>query len=189
MARQRPGIGKHHGEGKIRRRPAPELGIDEVGDAPEEETDRHHGGGEIEHAQRRKPAPPCKQPKPGGGADQPAMEGHAALPDRDDVLRPGEIALEVVEQHEAEPPAEHDAEGDEEQHVVELFGFRPGACAPQPVRRDEPARIPPAAEQPHDIGKPVPFDRERPELERDRIDHREGDGEDGHGLGSVGGSR
>mgnify|MGYP006999186300 CR=1 FL=1 len=56
------------------------------------------------------------------------------------------------------------------------------------VRRDQPARIPPAAEQPDDIGQPIPFDRERPDLHRDRVDHRKGDGENGHGAGPAAGA-
>lgn len=111
------------------------------------------------------------------------MEGHSALPHRKDLQRIGEIFAEIIEQHEAEPAADHHAERREQQEIVERFRVRPRPPTPEPLCPGEPARIPPAAEQAGDIGEPVPFDRERPELERDRINHREGNGEDGHGTG------
>jgi len=109
------------------------------------------------------------------------MEGHPALPDREDLQRIGEVFGQIIEQHEAEPAADHDAERREQQEIVERLRIRPRPPAPERAGGRKLARIPPAAEQAGDIGEPVPFDRERPELQRDRVDHREGNGEDGHG--------
>ena len=58
---------------------------------------------------------------PGGHdhTEEAAMERHAALPDLEDGERVGEI-MGQIEQHIAEPAAQHHAEGGPEQEIVEL---------------------------------------------------------------------
>ena len=91
------------------------------------------------------------------------------------VERVAEIEVRPVEQDVADPPAEHDAERDVDQKVVELLRrHRPAGALHQP------AQILPAEHQAEDVGERIPADRERPELDQDRIDRREGDGEKGH---------
>ena len=53
-----------------------------------------------------------------------------------------------------------------------VIGRRP--AAPEPLVRDKAARIAPAEQDADEIGEPVPADRERADLDRDRIDRREG---------------
>ena len=53
------------------------------------------------------------------------MERHAALPDRDDVLRIGDVALEIVEQHVADAAAADDADRRPDQEIVEIVGLQP----------------------------------------------------------------
>ncbi len=54
-------------------------------------------------------------------AEQPAMERHAAMPERQDLERMVQIVARLVEQHIAEPAAQHDAEGRPDQEIVDLF--------------------------------------------------------------------
>ena len=54
---------------------------------------------------------------------------------------------------------------------------RRGAAAPQPLVRDEPARIPPADQDAGEVGEAVPAHRERADGDGDRIDGGKGDGE------------
>ena len=66
------------------------------------------------------------------------------------------IEAGLVEQHIAEPPTEHDTEGDVEEEVIEIerrqFPARP---------LHQPAEIEPPEHQPGDIGERVPPDRKR----------------------------
>ena len=72
---------------------SPQLGIDEVGDAHQPERHRHAGGDDVEQRPDRYAAPPGEQDHGERGAQKAAMERHAALPDGDDVLRIGDVAL------------------------------------------------------------------------------------------------
>ena len=61
------------------------------------------------------------------------MERHAALPDREDVLRIGDIALQIVKQHVADPPAGDDADRRPDQEVVDVLRLQPALPGrPQP---------------------------------------------------------
>ena len=97
----------------------------------------------------------------------------------------------LVEQHVAEPPAEDHAEDHPGQQVVDLLAARIGAGPPQSAgRRQRPADVAPAEQQPGDIGERVPADRElepeQVEREEDRIDV--GKGQDEGQSGSGGGA-
>ena len=58
------------------------------------------------------------------------------------------------------------------------------ASAPEPLVQHKPARIEPADQDAGEVGEPVPAQRERAELNGDRIDFGKGDGE--HGPGGRG---
>ena len=93
------------------------------------------------------------------------MERHPAGPDLqrlDGVLH---VIAEIVEQHVADAAAEHDAERDPDEEIIEL-------CRVEHVRR--PARhgeaITPSDQQPRNVCERVPPDREGPKLDQDGID-------------------
>jgi hypothetical protein len=76
----------------------------------------------------------------------------------------------IVEQHVAEPPAEHHAQGGPQEKVVEGRRLdragRPGGKAPA---------VAPASDQADDVGQRIPANRHRPERHCDRVDVREGE--------------
>ncbi len=112
-------LGEHHAPGQGRR-PAEQLAVDEVGDAAEKQPDRNGGGAQVCGAPRVDAVAPREDPDGDAAADERAVEGHAALPHRDDVLRVGEIVAGLIEDDEAEAAAQHDAGGDIEEKVVDL---------------------------------------------------------------------
>ena len=84
--RDRPLREDHRPGQPIRRRPAPKLAVDEIGDPSEAEPDRHADG----DADRQSPAAGCalrrqNQTMRDGHAERAAVEAHAALPDREDL--------------------------------------------------------------------------------------------------------
>ena len=69
---------------------------------------------------------------------------------------------------------------DPEDEVVDLRQRDRRRPAPQPLVLDQRARVDPAQHDAADIGQRIPADRDRPDRDRDRIEHRKGDGEEGH---------
>ena len=59
-------------------------------------------------------------------AEQAAVEGHAALPDGEDLERMGEVERRLVEQHVAEPATDDGAEDAVEEQVLDVA---PGPAA------------------------------------------------------------
>ena len=176
MPRLRAAMREHHAPGHIRG-PAEQLAIDEVGDAAEEQADRdraHHGIADLEEGAL---AHVGEQPHGEDHAEHAAVERHAALPDRERLERMAEIVTGPVEQHVAEPAAQHHAQRDVEQQIVDLERGQPPARA-----LHQPAHVAPAGHQAYDVGERVPADREGSELDQDRIDRREGQREDRHGF-------
>ena len=128
-------LGEHHAPRQARR-PAEQLAVDEIGDAAEEQADRHRGGDEVARAPRIDAVAARERPDGDDAADERAVERHAALPDGDDVLRIGEVVARLIEDDEAETAAEHDAGGYIEQQVVDLGDVEGRLVAgPQPRRR------------------------------------------------------
>ncbi len=99
------------------------------------------------------------------------MERHAALPDLEDGERVGEIMGQIVEQHIAEPAAQHHPEGGPEQEIVELLRRdRRAARFPQFAAPHEALGIGDGKQQAEDIGERVPADGERADREGDGVD-------------------
>src|SRR3546814_186273 len=88
-----------------------------------------------------------------------------AFPHLRNLDRVGEIEARLVEQDEAEPAAEDHAERRPDEEVVELL--RPDQAG-RPF--GEPQAIAPAEQQPGDIGKRVPPDRERADRNGDGVE-------------------
>src|SRR3954447_8382520 len=85
------------------------------------------------------------------------------------------VIAEIVEQHVAEPAAEHDPERCPGQKIVNV------APVDQAWRaRGDPDAIAPADQQREDVGERVPANGERADRDRDRIDRRKRDREERH---------
>ena len=106
------------------------------------------------------------------GADDPAVEAHAAVPQLQDVERIVEIIAEIVEQDVAEPAAEDDPERGVEDQVV---GMAPGHRRAGLLEQFE--QIPIADEDAGEVGEAVPAQLEEAEVERDRRQAEVGEGD------------
>ena len=173
MARLRSAVREHHRPGDIAG-PAVQLAVDEIRDTAQKEADRHlradrigdgeqvdfHNAGVKDHDNQH--------PK------EPAVKGHAPLPDHQNFSRIGEVVARLIEQHVAKPAAHDDAEGAPHHQVV-------GVALGQPVdaRSREIADVLPAEQQADHIGERVPTYGDGADLDRHRVDGGEGEGK-GH---------
>ena len=150
---------------------APEqLAVDEVRDPAEEQADRR--GGAIASTMSsvgRLPRRGKQERRPRRRPSSAAVERHAAVPDRERLQRVAEVEARPVEQDVAEAAAEHHAERDVDQEVVDVGRGQPPARPPH-----EALHVLPPEHQTEDVGERVPSDRERPDLDQDRIDRRKG---------------
>ena len=119
VARLRPAVREHHRPGNIAG-PAVQLAVDEICDTAQKEADRHlradrigdgeqvdfHNAGVEDHDNQH--------PK------EPAVKGHAPLPDHQNFSRIGEVIARLIEQHVAKPAAHDDAEGAPHHQVVRV---------------------------------------------------------------------
>ena len=87
---------------------------------------------------------------------------------------------EIVEQHVTGAAADDDADGDPQDEIVELQQRDRRRTAPQLLVLDQRAGVDPAQHDAADIGQRIPADRDRPDRDGDRVEHRKGDGEEGH---------
>src|SRR5262249_25993776 len=181
-ARNRSAMGEHHGPRNVGG-PAPQFTIDEIGDAAEKQSDRRYGCSYVAERQYRNAAMERKQHDGENAAGYAAMERHAAIPELQNFKRIGGEMSKIVEQHITNPAAENDAERDPDDEVVEIGHGERGRAAPQLLRRNNCARIIPAADNADDIGKRVPAYRKRADRNQDRIDRgKRNDREDQHKL-------
>ena len=104
MTRLRSSMGKDHRPVGIACT-AEQLAIDEIGDAPEEKPDRYGCRYGIADFEKGDSAPPGEQRHGDQHAEQAAMEGHAALPDRQNFAGMGEVEFGAVEEDVTEPSA------------------------------------------------------------------------------------
>ena len=174
VARQRPAEREDHRPGHVGR-PAPQLAVDEVREPPEEDPDRPDRAGDVAERQRRDAAVIGEPQDRDDAAEEAAMERHAALPHLEDLQRVLEEVRQVVEQDVADPAAEDDAERHPQDEIVVVGDGERRRAAPQPVIRDEGARVEPAEQDAADIGKCVPAHRKGADRDQHRIEAREGD--------------
>src|SRR6202022_3520765 len=135
------------------RRPAPQLAVDEVGEAPEKQPDRADRGGDIAERQDRKMVLAAEQYPRGHAAEEAAMKRHAALPQLKDLGGMLDEEREIVEQHVA------------------------GAAAGDYADRDPQGQIPVFR---RGVPRRTPSDAERPDGNGDGIEDRKGEGKEGH---------
>jgi hypothetical protein len=93
------------------------------------------------------------------------MEGHAALPDADDVERVLSDRVEAVDQDPAEPAADDHADCGEENEVVDIHRF-PGRAR----HRSTAAGEPPAGDEADDVHEAIPVDLHRADRKCNRVD-------------------
>src|SRR5438552_1700834 len=140
---------------------APQFLVDEIADPPGAETERTERCGKIGHGEETALGTPRVVPHRGDDAEEPAMERHATVPQREYLQRMLREVNEVIEEHVAQAAAENDAERDVEEHVAH-FGFLPtgirasGAIHPQR----------PAARETDEVHNSVPMDFDGTERER-----------------------
>jgi len=102
------------------------------------------------------------------------VKGHAALPDREDLGQVRGVVARLVEQHVAEPAADHGAEDAVEEQVLDVA---PGPAAGRELRQPRPSPGEKEKQREADqVGDAVPVDRDRDaeprEVERDRVELR-----------------
>src|ERR1700730_15383848 len=121
----------------------PELAVDEVADAADEQAEARERHREVEHVGHIALAPIREQGQRDDYAEEPTVEGHAAFPDLQRV--PGILhpEVEAVEQHVADAAAEDDAEHGVKHEVIDIAGI-PGAARARGATPREPPRGPEA---------------------------------------------
>ena len=92
----------------------------------------------------------------------------------------GEIIAAVIEQHVAEPAADHHAERAIDQQIVDAVDGRPPQAAPKLVAADDPADQRPPRDQPADIGERVPANRQRTPFDENGVNRGKGQYKKGH---------
>ncbi len=169
MARQAVGSREDNGPGDVSRA-APEFRANEVGDSAKEDANRRDERAQVKHSQRRRFVAAAEQEDADQRADQPAVKGHAAFPDFEDLDRMGKVILWIVEQNDADPPADDDAKGAIDQEIVDAVGAWALCPIPIPLVGHDPANEQPTQDKAGDIGERVPADRQRTPLHEHRID-------------------
>src|SRR5579875_2583494 len=164
MTGLRPPARKDHAPGQIGGT-AEQLAIHEIGQAAEEEADRHGAADGVADHEEREAIAPAEEEQRQHDAEQAPVERHAAMPEGEDLAGMGEIIARLIEEHIADASPEDDAEGAPEHEVVHL---RRGHGLGR--RRRDPPHMPPAEENAGDIGERVPADRKRPDAEGNRIE-------------------
>src|SRR5690606_37409999 len=122
MARLRPVEGKHYRPGHVADA-AEQFAIDEVGEAAEEQAERHRGGDDVDHRPGRDGARAGEEDHRQDGAEKAAMERQATMPDGEDLKRVGGEARQVVEKHIADAAADDDADGRPKDEIVDIGGL------------------------------------------------------------------
>src|SRR5712692_744243 len=120
-------------------RPAERLFVEEVPPAADGLSDGDAGRRRVETAQDRQ-APPMGEPEPHDGpGDEPAVDGEAALPDRDDLRRVLAVVI-PVEDHLVDPGPHQPGENRPLRDADEVLGrqsFAPCLSVPQPEADDD----------------------------------------------------
>ena len=176
VARHTVALGKDHGPRNVCD-PSLKLGVDEVGNPPEEQANRRDHRHTVADDKDGHALPAGKQTHGGGDAKQPAMESHATLPDLDDFDRIGEEMGRVIKQHIAEPSAEDHPK----KHMVQkaVDGLRRERCCRM---RSLTPQDPVTGKQSAYIGKRIPANAKAvAEFDQEFVELRKDDGP-GHGA-------
>src|SRR6185369_10920238 len=148
-----------------RRHGAPQFLVHEIGETAEEEAERHAAGDIIVDPEPRQLLLARHVEDAKRSADHAPVEGHAAVPQLQDLERVLQILAEIVEEDVAEAPAEDDAERRIEHQVVGMASGHRRARLP-----DQLQQVPVADENAGEIGEAVPAQVERADAQRYRGD-------------------
>ena len=102
------------------------------------------------------------------------------MPQSGDLRRIVPEITRLVEQHEAEPSADHDTERDPKQEIVGLGDRHRRFAAPELGPGHQAAPVEPAEHDAGHVGEAIPADGDRPNFDRHGIDHRVGEHEKLH---------
>ena len=161
----RGGVLEHHPPRHVRHA-APQLAVDEVAGPARGERERRERGEEVGDLEPAQLVLARHPPDRDEHAEKAAVERHPALPDGEDLERVLEVVAGLVEEDVAEPAARDHAEHAVEQQVVEQRDRHP----PRPAGRDAASAEPVRDRETDEIHQPVPADRERADLDRDRVE-------------------
>ena len=162
MSRQRIDRLEHHAPGTAGR-VADDLGVQEVGDADEDRCQRRGDRHAIEQPGERQLQPATGQPHARDHADHAAVAGQPAFPYPQDRKRVRQVVAGLVEQ--AVDDARTDHRTDQRVHQQRVGMLLGHVFAAEHAGEDALADEEAADEQ-----QPVPAQRNRPDLQRDRIE-------------------
>ena len=176
MAREgaRVGLGELDSPGHGRRT-APQLLVDEVRHAHEEDARRGRDARRIDDGERGNLPLAAEQPRGQADSEQPAVERHAAIPDLEDVGRRLQVGLRLVEEHVAEPSPENHPQHGVGEVVADPVLVEGEESASRELAQDDVTQ-----RETEQVAEPVPVDLQRADAEEDGVDVREGDGEGEH---------
>ncbi len=153
---------------------APQLAVDEVGDAPEEQADGHGGRHDIPQPEHVQPVGQGEGDDRDHHSDRPAVETHPPMPGLEDLqgILPDDVG--GVEEHVPQSAADDDPQGHPQHQVVDLGrGGRRSASGPEPFGLHQACDIAPSQDDPGDIGQGVPAHRERADMHQHGVEVRE----------------
>src|SRR5579864_8655526 len=110
--------------------PAPQLTVDEIAQAAEEQPESWQWHGEIEYIPDITPALTREQQRRDDDAEHSAVKGHAAFPDLEWIEPVAAPHRQSVEKHVTDASAENYAQHGVEQQVVDIRGL-PARAAPR----------------------------------------------------------
>ena len=154
-----------------RRRRAPQLLIDEVGEPPEAQPQRNAAGDVIVDPEPGELLLVREVEDPERGADDSAVERHPAVPQFQHLHRMPQIFAEIVEQDVADAAAEDDPEGGVEYEVVGMAPSHRRAGLLEQLQH-----VPIADDDPGEVGDAVPAKIERPMCSNTGESPRSGNG-------------
>src|SRR5262245_61958881 len=187
MARKRSAVRKDHRPWYVGR-PAPQLTIDEIGEAAEQQPDRCDRTGDVAQGQHRHSAYRGKAYDGGDAAEKPAMKRHAAFPDLEDLQRVRDEIRQIVEQHVAGASSKDDAERHPKDEIVEVLDLQRRRPGPVSLVAYNGARIEPAEKNSEDVRQRIPADREGSDGNQHGVEIRKRSDRDRHERASFAGS-
>ena len=126
---------RHVGAG----RPAPQLPVDEVANAPEHQAQRHKRRYKVSHLKKSFSLDAGKRTDRQDGPDDAAVRTHTALPHLEDVQGMRQVPLRLVEKTKTQTSAENDPEHAVKENVFHVVGghLTPRILRAQPSQRPE----------------------------------------------------
>ena len=158
------GAAENHAPGRIGRR-APQLAVDEVGAASEEQAHRHTDDGDVHQAQIGHLHQASSHDAGNQRANETAMETHTPVAEVQNLKRIGGVVGEVVHQHISQTGAHDHADHGADEHDAQVVGGE--AHLPTLAHQIDDAD---SGQKTDDVGNAIPAGRERTDGERDGVE-------------------